>query len=475
MLERSDICKGNLPFPHTKTTPIDILPTQLGIKDFESAQFTLSYALGIQAYIYGYSLVLHEQKKRLHIANLSPINTLFYSDRLVSPSYNPFASGENIRPNADTLYATGYLDLSLTAVYLTVPADPSGKRYYSVQLFDAYNNVAYNISNRTTASTAGTFIIVGPDQHQQSYHNGMNIIMAPTNSIFVVIKVEVEGKQDLFTAIQFEKNIRITPVKAVPPPPPKPLIPSTIFSSPRFYFLMSELMRENPPPRRDTPVVEQYKLIGINCATGFRESELTLATKRGLEKAVINDNAQSIVSAGTAYYTRLTSRPWITIFPLGHYGDQYLLRASIAKNVALANIPQEEFYQVLFIDSNQRSLLYGSNHYQLHFSPEQIPQSFINFWTIDMYTSDGKFVPNPIERYSIGSNTETLQYNADGSLDIIISPYVPPQQRSNWLPSPQGQVFNLVLRTFNATPSYIQNPRTPGVELIAQLGGDRQI
>ncbi|EJM48918.1 DUF1214 domain-containing protein [Pseudomonas sp. GM48] len=57
-------------------------------------------------------------------------------------------------------------------------------------------------------------------------------------------------------------------------------------------------------------------------------------------------------------------------------------------------------------------------------------------------------VANPIQRYALGDRTPGLQYDADGSLTLILqadAPKAAPQ--GNWLPTPEGP-FNLLLRLY---------------------------
>ena len=69
----------------------------------------------------------------------------------------------------------------------------------------------------------------------------------------------------------------------------------------------------------------------------------------------------------------------------------------------------------------------------------------------------GRFTENEIKRYSIGSNTQGLQYNPDGSLDIYIQRERPEDSiLSNWLPSPKDDGFYLDLRLYNPDNS-LQN------------------
>ena len=54
-----------------------------------------------------------------------------------------------------------------------------------------------------------------------------------------------------------------------------------------------------------------------------------------------------------------------------------------------------------------------------------------------MYADDMLFVENDFGRYSIGSTTDGLKKNADGSLTLIIQ-NERPSDTSNWLPAPTG-------------------------------------
>ena len=56
-----------------------------------------------------------------------------------------------------------------------------------------------------------------------------------------------------------------------------------------------------------------------------------------------------------------------------------------------------------------------------------------------MYNDKGLFVDNPVNRYLIGTYTEGLKNNTDGSLDIYLQNASPgADKESNWLPTPEG-------------------------------------
>ncbi|MCY1247920.1 hypothetical protein D9M72_612960 [compost metagenome] len=91
--------------------------------------------------------------------------------------------------------------------------------------------------------------------------------------------------------------------------------------------------------------------------------------------------------------------------------------------------------------------LNGSNRYVMHFDKAELPP-VKGFWSLTLYNSKQLLSANPLDRYALGDRDD-LHYNADGSLDLYIQQEQPEkaEQRSNWLPAPQGE-FSLFLRLY---------------------------
>jgi len=89
--------------------------------------------------------------------------------------------------------------------------------------------------------------------------------------------------------------------------------------------------------------------------------------------------------------------------------------------------------------------LSGAHEYTLHFAAGRLPPNSA-FWSLTMGDAGNRFVPNPINRYSV-SDRSGLVPNADGSVDIHIQHAVPTGHESNWLPAPTGN-FILWLRVY---------------------------
>ena len=143
-----------------------------------------------------------------------PINTLYTQPQALfaDPLHTPLPPGSSdlMRrgTNRDTLYVTGWLNLSKGPQVLHVP-DMAG-RYYSVQFTDPSKNTNFAyVGKRTTGTDAGDFLISGPGW-EGAVQRGMTQISSPNNSVVVIGRVFVESDSDLPTAYNLAKQIRLT-------------------------------------------------------------------------------------------------------------------------------------------------------------------------------------------------------------------------------------------------------------------------
>ncbi len=127
---------------------------------------------------------------------------------------------------------------------------------------------------------------------------------------------------------------------------------------------------------------------------------------------------------------------WITIFGWGVPGNGMVLRAACVKIFpGPVNVPKEAMYWTTTKDGAGNKLN-GKYDYIMHFPAGQLPPNNA-FWSLTMGDAKQRFVPNPLNRYSVGDRSGLVP-NADGSTDIYIRHTAPAGRESNWLPSPKG-------------------------------------
>jgi hypothetical protein len=136
---------------------------------------------------------------------------------------------------------------------------------------------------------------------------------------------------------------------------------------------------------------------------------------------------------------------WQTILGCGVPGNGRLLQSACAQVFpGPINVPQEAVYWTTARDGAGQKLS-GQHDYILHFPPGGLPPNNA-FWSLTMGDARNHFVPNPINRYSVGDRSGLVP-NADGSVDIYIQNTAPAGHEANWLPAPAGN-FILWLRAY---------------------------
>ncbi len=86
-------------------------------------------------------------------------------------------------PNADTLYSSAWLDLSLEPLFLTVP--PVGDLYYSYAFIDLFTDNFLVVSHRLKGNGLATHMIVGPKWNGDA-PGDVTVVRAPTTSAWLL-------------------------------------------------------------------------------------------------------------------------------------------------------------------------------------------------------------------------------------------------------------------------------------------------
>jgi hypothetical protein len=418
--------------------------------------------LALQSYLWGYPLLATQRTaaEQLNGSTGAVLNQQFnFLTQLATPTETVV-----VRPNNDTLYANTDLNLSQAPVVLTVP--PTGNRYYSFQFLDSYTNDFQYIGTREGQTSGGQYFIYGPNYTGTVPGGFTGTIQAPTDSVSLLGRTLVEGPSDLAAAnaVQSQYTLSYYPSNFNPDPYPPIVSGGTPQDIPQsglgFYSELNADLVNNPPPADP----DQSALLASFAAIGVGAGLTPNLTQAEAEAAIATGEALMASELATSF-TNVNN--WLVNYNLGDYGTDYLLRATTAQFGLGANVAQEALYFEAYKDVSGNSLT-GDKKYTLSFEVNEVPPVAPDgFWSITLYNSEGFLVDNPIDRYSIGSNTPGLQYNSDGSLDIYIQHTAPTTAKefANWLPTPTGG-FNLTTRTYLPQQALFDGSyELPGIQL----------
>ena len=357
-------------------------------------------------------------------------------------------------PNNVSIDAYGNADLGTEPVVISVAAlrEP---RWYIVQIGDMFDEIVYNIGG-SRGPEPGLFCLTGPDYHGPIPAT-MKEIKVRTKLAVVANRVFVNGEADIPAARVVQAGIHMLPLSVfqrqglkyeIPKNDPSslafvPAAPEPLRLFEHIGFGMTRFLATSDDYA--DPMVASFHRIGLSVAKGFEWHGLDDATTRGLTRGAVA--AEQINEDAYANSAEIVNG-WRYSMGGGRAGYDLALRAAFATHLLGANVPEQLFYPNVRVDAQNRPLT-GSNKYVLRFEKDKIPPVSV-FWNMSMYDDKEFFIENDFKRYSIGSTTDGLKTDADGSITIYIRHENPgADKQSNWLPAP-AEGFNLTMRLYGA-------------------------
>ena len=411
-------------------------------------------ALGAEAYLYGYPLVMMETTRLQSAKYIGPENQL----RLVRQFPNAQFK-DVVRPNVDTLYTTAFLSMKEGPWVFEMPAND--KRYELMPFMDAWTNVFASPGTRTLGNQGASFLLVGPNWQGQ-VPKGMTILKSPTDMVWLIGRTQTNGTADFATVHELQNRLSLTkwqqlsdklPARtdlqklepsnwqANPKPASPPVAQMKALSTPDFVNRLMQLMVNNPPASEDAPLLVRLAKLEIKPGQVVQLSwlnELSFSLGRWIANQRITKVLNTKPEAG------VWSSPPLN---LGRYGTDYNTRAAVAMVGLGANLPEDAMYPNTTRDQ-QGKALNGEHRYRVHFPANALPPVKA-FWSITAYGADEFLIDNPLQRFALGDR-DPLVFNADGSLDIWIQASPPDQKEAatNWLPVQRGSDFLLNARLY---------------------------
>lgn len=357
------------------------------------------------------------------------VNQFTHTHRRLGPN-----DREVVSPNNDTVYSNAWLDLSHGPVLIDTP--DMGDRYWTLGLLDAWTNPFAYVGRRTTGNRRQRTLVHGPGWRGEPPAGVDTVIAAPGDDVWIIGRILVaDTPADLERVRELQMQIAARRLDggdaAVRLDTRLDGRATGVPSAALYRAVVDEALSRNPVPPGENlrwPVSEEALA---------RELPRVYAELRQKEQP-------HALGGGWALPVAVRS----------HWGSDYLTRARVARNLIGALGIEEAMYPTAEVDADGEPL-HGSHAYELRFPPGAGPQVDA-FWSLTLYRrSDCLLVANPIDRYSIGDRTPGLQHEPDGSLVIRMQASCP-EPGVNWLPTPEGELFYVVLRLYQPRPEHLE-------------------
>ncbi|HET9115920.1 MAG TPA: DUF1254 domain-containing protein [Gaiellaceae bacterium] len=419
-------------------------------------------SLSYDAYTYLYPLVTMEVSRRQGInvesdakPGFGPPNEFHHIRAFPTAGFRAV-----VRPNFDTLYSSAWLDLTRGPV--VVRAADTSDRYFMLPMLDMWTDVFANPGKRTTGTGTQSFAVVGPG-YTGDVPAADAVIHAPTPWVWVIGRTQTNGPDDYPAVHAIQDGYTITPVHpgvhTIDPnadTTSEPLRLVNRMSAVDFFTYASEALLVNPPHTTDFSVLARIANLGIVPGKRFDPSGVDAEGLGEIEAGAAA--AREAIAANITGFGKQVDGWSISTDTIGVYGNAYLKRATVALGGLGANPPEDAIYPILLTDSDGDPTN-GEQNYRIHFDADKLPPVDA-FWSITMYDAEGYQVANELDRFAIGDR-DPINYNPDGSLDIIIQHTNPgPDHEPNWLPAPTGPL-GITMRLYAPKPEILDGRWTP--------------
>ncbi len=422
--------------------------------------------IGLLGYVYGtplleLSIAEYRQTQGLERDLSGPRGMLAHAHSGRLPTH---ATSWLPAPDPDLLTSSAWLDVEQQPYVLFIP--PMDGHWYGVQLQDSFTNDVGYVSSRTAGSVGGWYLLAHESFAGERPETLMGEIRIPTSVGWLLIRIAATQRSEADIHTRYQARFKLLPLSvyarnpkaaalAQPRPgpgtAPVPRATAEMRGSLDAFRVINQKLRGLDAPAGEQALLALFDRAGFGPSVEFDPANLPAPLLDGLRSAA-RDGQRQIhelpleVSEARSAWSRAPAA-------LGAFGNDYLLRAISAAAGLGAEIPAETLRASTALDGDGRRLD-GRIDYRIRFRPDQLPPAKA-FWSIAPYArASRRLMTTDTQRYSIGSKTEGLRYEPDGSLELWISSDEPedPARRANWLPV-RLEPFFLVARLHEPLPA----------------------
>jgi hypothetical protein len=372
-------------------------------------------------------------------------------------------------PNNTTPYIMTYWTLDDGPIVVEIPASADGVGIFGT-IMDAWQRPFDDVGAAGRDRGRGAKYLLVPPGYEGPLLPNALVYEQATRHGFVVLRpiIADASQENLDRAAEFTRRIRIYPLGQADAPPAMNFVDLYGLSLEMTPVLDGTIYREIHQMLNEEVVLEQNQAMrGLLARIGIKKGE-PFQPDAHLQ-AIYDQAAPEALEYMIAQYHRHLNpwmwegKRWSTLSPAGDietdwsyefptYFD-YHARGALyyAIITSVKNYGAATFYLDL-AETPDGEWLDGGERYKLTIPPDVPVRDFWAITTYDLQTAS--YIRN-VDKSSIDSSLESLQWNADGSVDIYFGPTSPEGLESNWLPTDPDRRFFLLARFYGPEPALL--------------------
>ncbi len=383
-----------------------------------------------------------------------------------------------VTANTSTLYAYSGTDLAKDGP--TVIEVPPGMLGF---LDDAWQRFVGNIGVTGPDKGKGGKYLVLPPGYSGDVPDGYFLLKPPTNRNFLFLRGSI--KDGLKPAVEnITGGLKIYPLKDAANPAPTEYVNmsgksfNTVFPNDLKYFeILDAIIQREPIDAIGPETRGEIASIGIVKGQKFEPDE---RMKKLLTEAGTLGNATARVITA---YPRIggvqiySDSNWAmgfanknTTFEAdGAMGLSarilfYFNAGGVTPAMAVTTAGAGSDYALGYLDADNKPFD-GSKTYRLHLPPN-VPVN--DFWAVTIYDTQTRSQLQTSQKFpTVGSQSEGMEQNPDGSYDVYFAPKAPEGKEGNWLQTVPGKSWFTILRMYGPLEPWIDKTWRPGeIELV---------
>jgi hypothetical protein len=377
--------------------------------------------------------------------------------------------------NTSTLYALGYMDLKEDGP-LVIELPPGMLGFVDDAWFRFVENLGAIGPDK---GQGGKYLMLPPD-YQGAVPDGYFVIRTGTYSNLVFLRGSIA--KGLEPAVEnIKSNLKVYPLAKADNPPETEFVNfsgksyNTIAPNDFSFFEgLNQVVQEEPIDAIDSEARGLLAAIGIVKGQPFNP-DARMKKLLGEAATIGNATARAITyqpRIDGVYIYPDTNSAWTTAYANknttfeanGAMGLDarvlfYFNATGVTQAMAATTVGQGSDYALAYLDADKKPLD-GSKTYKLRLPPD-VPVN--NFWAVTLYDTQTRSLLQTGQKFpTVGSQSEGVQKNADGSYDVYFAPEAPVGKEGNWLQTVPGKSWFTILRMYGPLEPWINQSWRPG-------------